>query len=120
MNQQLALANDRAQVLSGMASEDNAQQSLDAKNKKLQLDTSTTANVLLMQRNLAMAENTLISDKAAYAHVRAGLYQTLASTLQHYGIKLNDAETGAVNAAPWYPDWNWPGNEPMPTTPVSR
>ena len=122
VNQQLALANDRAQVLSAMASEDYAQQSLDAENKKLQLGASTTANVLLMQRNLATAENTLISDKAAYAQVRAGLYQTLASTLQHYGINLNDAATGAVNAAPVVPGLESakPGNEPKTTAPVSR
>jgi outer membrane protein len=121
VNQQLALANDRAQVLSAMASEDYAQQSLDAENKKLQLGASTTANVLLMQRNLAMAENTLISDKAAYAQVRAGLYQTLASTLQHYGINLNDAATGAVSVAPVVPGLEpaKPGNEPKPTAPVS-
>ena len=121
VNQQLALANDRAQVLSAMASEDYAQQSLDAENKKLQLGASTTANVLLMQRNLAMAENTLISDKAAYAQVRAGLYQTLASTLQHYGINLNDAASGAVNVAPVVPGLEpaKPGNEPKPTAPVS-
>ena len=120
VNQQLALANDRAQVLSAMASEDYARQSLDAENKKLQLGASTTANVLLMQRNLATAENTLISDKAAYAQVRAGLYQTLASTLQHYGINLNDAATGAVNAAPVIPGLEpaKPGNEPKTTPPV--
>jgi outer membrane protein TolC len=122
VNQQLALANDRAQVLSAMASEDYARQSLDAENKKLELGASTTANVLLMQRNLATAENTLISDKAAYAQVRAGLYQTLASTLQHYGINLNDAATGAVNAAPVIPGLEQakPGNEPKTTPPVSR
>ena len=73
-----------------------------------------------MQRNLATAENTLISDKAAYAQVRAGLYQTLASTLQHYGINLNDAATGAVNAAPVIPGLEpaKPGNEPKTTPPV--
>ena len=122
VNQQLALANDRAQVLSAMASEDYARQSLDAENKKLELGASTTANVLLMQRNLATAENTLISDKAAYAQVRAGLYQTLASTLQHYGINLNEAATGAVSAAPVVPGLEpaKTGNEPKTTPPVSR
>jgi outer membrane protein len=122
VNQQLALANDRAQVLSAMASEDYARQSLEAENKKLELGASTTANVLLMQRNLATAENTLISDKAAYAQVRAGLYQTLASTLQHYGINLNDAAAGAVNAAPVIPGLEpaKPGNEPKAAPPVSR
>ena len=65
------------------------QQSLDAEVKKLHLGASTTANVLLQQRNLATAENNLIAANAAYAKDRAGLYQTLATTLQHYGINLH-------------------------------
>jgi outer membrane protein len=59
--------------------------------------------VLLQQRNLAAAEDNLIAANAAYAKDRAGLYQTLASTLQHYGINLNDAATGEVKTAPVIP-----------------
>jgi outer membrane protein TolC len=122
VNAQLALANDRAQVLSARASQDYAQQSVDAENKKLHLGASTTANVLLMQRNLATAENTLIADNAAYAKDRAGLYQILASTLQHYGINLNDAATGIVNAAPVVPGLEpaKPGKEPSTVPPPSQ
>ncbi len=93
-------------------------QSLDAEQKKLHLGASTTANVLQQERNLATAENNLINAEAAYAKDRAGLYQTLASTLQHYGINLNEAAAGTVGAAP-----NVPGLTPAqnqntaPTTP---
>ncbi len=73
------------------------------KQKKLHLGASTTANVLQQQRNLAVAEDNLIAAHAAYAKDRAGLYQTLASTLQHYGINLPEAATGAVTAAPVIP-----------------
>ena len=59
--------------------------------------------VLQQERNLATADNNLIAAEAAYAKDRAGLYQTLASTLQHYGINLNDAATGAVSATPNVP-----------------
>jgi outer membrane protein TolC len=103
VNAQFALTNDRAQVKAAQASRDFNQQSLDAEVKKLRLGASTTANVLQQQRNLATAESTLIQAEAAYARDRAGLYQTLASTLEHYNISLQEAATGDVGAAPVIP-----------------
>jgi outer membrane protein len=103
VNAQFALTNDRAQVMASIAAENYAQQSLDAEVKKLRLGASTTANVLQQQRNLATAENSLIAAQGAYAKDRAGLYQTLASTLQHYGINLNEAATGGVKTTPVVP-----------------
>jgi outer membrane protein len=112
--QQYALANDRAQVQASIAAEDYARQSLDAEQKKLRLGASTTANVLLQERNLAVAEDNLITANLTYAKDRALLYQVLASTLQHYGINLNDAATGNVAAAPVIP-----GLEPAKNTTVA-
>jgi len=109
VNAQFALTNDRAQVQAATAARDFNQQSLDDEVKKLKLGASTTANVLLQQRNEATAEDNLIAANAAYAKDRAGLYQTLASTLQHYGINLTDAATGEVKAAPVVP-----GVQPAP------
>ena len=103
VNAQFALTNDRALVQASLAAHDYAQQSLDAEVKKLRLGASTTANVLLQQKNLAVAENSRLSAQATYAKDRAGLYQTLASTLQQYGINLTDAATGNVKAAPVIP-----------------
>jgi outer membrane protein TolC len=103
VNQQYALANDRAQVGAASAALDYAQQSLDAEEKKLRLGASTTANVLLQQRNLAVAESSRINANATYAKDRAALYQMLASTLQHYGINLNEATIGEVRTAPVIP-----------------
>ncbi len=112
--QQYALANDRAQVQASIAAEDYARQSLDAEQKKLRLGASTTANVLLQERNLAVAEDNLITANLTYAKDRALLYQVLASTLQHYGINLNDAATGDVATAPVIP-----GLEPAKNTTVA-
>jgi len=118
INAQFALTNDRAQVLASRAAHDYAQQSLDAEQKKLHLGASTTANVLQQERNLATAENNLIAAEAAYAKDRAGLYQTLATTLQHYNINLTDAATGTVGAAPTVPGLVPSTNkEVAPTTP---
>ncbi len=120
-NAMFALANDRAQVRSAEAARDYAQQSLDAEEKKLHLGASTTANVLQQQRNMAVAEDNLIAAHFGYAKDRAGLYQTLASTLQHYGINLPDAAAGTVTAAPVIPGVApaKPGNEPDMTPPAA-
>src|SRR6202012_1761850 len=59
VQQQYALANDRAQVQAAQAASDYAKQSLDAEQKKLSLGASTTTNVLQYERNVAAAENTL-------------------------------------------------------------
>ncbi len=101
---------------------DFQQQSLDSEVKKLRLGASTTANVLLQQRNLAGAEDQLIAAHAAYAKDRAGLYQTLASTLQHYGINLPEAASGNVTTTPVVPGVApaAPGKEPTMTPPTGR
>jgi outer membrane protein TolC len=112
--QQYALANDRAQVQASMAAQSYQRQSLDAEQKKLRLGASTTANVLLQERNVASAENNLITANLTYAKDRALLYEVLASTLQHYGINLTDAATGKVAAAPVIP-----GLQPADNTTVA-
>ncbi len=116
VNAQFALTNDRAEVQSSLAARDYAQQSLDAEQKKLHLGASTTANVLLQERNLATGENNLIAANAAFAKDRAGLYQILATTLQHYGINLQDAAKGTVNTAPTIQGVQPASTTPQPTT----
>jgi outer membrane protein TolC len=122
VNQQFALTNDRAAVLAAEASQRFNAQSLDSEQKKLQLGASTTALVLQQSRNLATAENSLISAKAGYAKDRALLYQLLATTLQHYGISLGEAATGVVKEVPVIPGLEpaKPGNEPKLPAPAQN
>jgi len=121
VNAQFALTNDRAQVLASTAARDYNQQSLDAEQKKLHLGASTTALVLQQQRGLAAAEDSLIAAEASYAKDRSTLYQILATTMEHYGINLNEAATGDVKTAPVVPGLvaaprgNEPSTAPPPT-----
>ncbi|WP_263358225.1 TolC family protein [Acidicapsa ligni] len=117
VNQQFALTNDRAAVLAAEASQKFNAQSLDAEQKKLHLGASTTALVLQQSRNVATAENSLIAAKAAYAKDRASLYQLLATTLQHYGISLEDAATGVVKEVPLIPGLEPAKQSKEPTVP---
>jgi outer membrane protein len=103
INQQYALTNDRAQVQASQAARDYAAQSLDAEQKKYKLGASTTALVLQQGRNLALSDNSLISNTAAYARDRAALGQLLSNTLEKYGISIQDAATGTVGQTPVIP-----------------
>jgi outer membrane protein TolC len=122
VNAKFALTNDRAQVQAALAARDYNQQSLDDEIKKLRLGASTTANVLMQERNLATAEDNLIAAHASYAKDRASLYQILAATLQHYGINLNEAASGDVKTTPVVPGVEpaKPGNEPTMTPPANQ
>lgn len=119
VNARYALTNDRAAVHAAVAAKNYDQQSLNDELKKLHLGASTTANVLLQQRNLATAEYNLIAADAQYAKDRASLYQILASTLKHYDINLTDAAADKVESAPLIPGVEHvkPGKEPSMKTP---
>jgi outer membrane protein TolC len=118
INAQFALTNDRAQVSAAQAAHDYANQSLDAETKKYKLGASTTANVLQQGRNLATAENNLLSATAAYAKDRAALQQLLSTTLDHYGISIESAATGTVAQAPVIPGLTAP-KAPEAPKPIS-
>jgi outer membrane protein TolC len=122
INGQYALTNDRAQVQASQASRDYAVQSLDAEQKKYRLGASTTALVLQQQRNLATAENTLISATAAYAKDRVALGQLLSNLLDKYGVNIVDAATGNISHPPAIPGLTAPKEpeaaKPLSTTPT--
>jgi len=112
INGQFALTNDRAAVQAALAAREFNFQSYQAEEKKLRLGASTTANVLQQERNLASAENNVISTEATYAKDRASLEQLLAETIDQYGIQLSDAVSGTVTKEPVIP-----GLEPAKAAP---
>jgi outer membrane protein len=119
INGQYALTNDRAQSTAAQAERDYAAQSLAAEQTKYRLGASTTANVLQQVRNLAIAEDNLISATAAYAKDRAALEQLLSITLDRYGISLTAAASDAVGKVPVIPNLTVPA-PPPPAKPLYR
>ncbi len=115
INGQYALTNDRAALQAAQTAREYNFQSYQAEVKKLHLGASTTANVLLQEKNLAAAENNVISTEATYAKDRASLEQLLAETLQRYGIQLSDALSGTVSQQPAIP-----GIEPAKSAPEAN
>ena len=119
INGQFALTNDRAQVQASQAARDFAAQSLDAEQKKYKLGASTTALVLQQQRNLAVADNNLISATAAYAKDRVALGQLLSNVLDKYGISIQDAASGNITQTPVVPGLTTP-KAPEAPKPISE
>ena len=120
ISEQYALTNDRAAVTAAEATEQYNQQSLDADVKKLHLGAATTADVLQQQRSLAGADAQLIAARARYATDRAALEQTVASTLDRYGISIVDAATGQMTTPPVIPGIEPAKAEPEVTEPTQK
>ena len=118
INQQFAMTSDRARVVAAQAARDYALQSLDAEEKKYKLGASTTTNVLQQGRNLATADNNLISATAAYANDRSGLMQLLSDTLERYGISIVNAAMGTTGPTPVIPGLTAP-KAPEAPKPIS-
>jgi len=114
INEQYAMTNDRAQVQSAQAARDYALQSLDAEQKKYKLGASTTALVLQQQRNLATADNNLISATAVYAKDRVGLGQLLSNLLDKYGINIVQAASGNITTPVTIPGLTAPKPQDAP------
>ena len=108
INGQFALTNDRAQVTAAQAARDYSAQSLDAEQTKFKLGASTSANILQQARNLAVADNNVISSMAAYAKDRAALEQLLSITLDRYGIGIEAAAAGTIPQVPAIPGLTTP------------
>ena len=118
INGQFALTNDRASVVAAQASRDYQAQALDAEQKRFRLGASTTANVLQQERNLATADNNLITATAVYARDRAALLQILANTLDRYGVSLDQAAAGQITTQPNIPGLTAP-QAPAPPKPLT-
>jgi outer membrane protein len=100
--------------LAAQAARDYASQSLDAEQTKFKLGASTSANILQQARNLAVADNNVISSRAAYAKDRAALEQLLSKTLDRYGVSIEAAASGAMSHAPIIPGLVAPALPPTP------
>jgi len=114
INAQYALTNDRAEVLSAQAERNDAAQSLASEQTKYKNGASTTANVMLQTRTVAVADDNLISATGAYAKDRAALEQLLSITLDRYGIDIVDSAHGKISRSPVVPNLTAPVEPPSP------
>ena len=102
-NAQFALQQNRAAVDAARASEELAEQSLDAEQKKYALGASTTTLVLQQQSALTQAKSNLVSALTTYEKARVELDRASGQLLERSNIDLADAQAGVVNKMPNVP-----------------
>ena len=103
-NAMIALQQDRAQVAAAEKARTLAQQTLDAEQKKYQLGSSTSYNVVLRSRDLTAAEGTELRAKVNLEEALVNFNQAMGRTLEVNRITMADAQRGKI-----YRDRNIPG-----------
>jgi len=102
-NALIALQQDRAQVAAAAKARELAQQTLDAEQKKYQLGSSTSYNVVLRARDLTAAQGTELRAKANLEEAVVNFDQAMGRTLEANHIVVADALRGKVYREPNIP-----------------
>ena len=98
-----ALTQGRAAVTAAEKAQMLAQQTLDDEQKKYQLGSSTSYNVVLRTRDLTAAEGTLLRDRINLVEAEVNFNQAMGRTLDVNQITIADARTGKISRAPNIP-----------------
>jgi outer membrane protein len=102
-NALIALQQDRAQVAAADKARTLAQQTLDAEQKKYQLGSSTSYQVVLRSRDLTAAQGTALRAQANLAEALVNFNQAMGRTLEVNHITVADALKGKLARDPLIP-----------------
>jgi outer membrane protein len=99
----IALLQGRAAVTAAQEAEVLARQTLDDEQKKYQLGSSTSYQVVLRSRDLTAAEGTLLRDRTNLAEAEVNFNQAMGRTLDVNRITIADARAGKISRVPNIP-----------------
>jgi outer membrane protein TolC len=99
-NALFSVKQNRARVAAAQKARDLAQKSFDIEQKKLALGASTSAQVLVAGRDLAVAESNLVAASTIYEKSRVELDRSVGATLERLNIDIRDAEVGELHQMP--------------------
>jgi outer membrane protein TolC len=99
-NALFSVKQNRARVMAAQKARDLAQKSFEIEQKKLALGASTSAQVLVAGRDLAVAESNLVAASTIYEKSRVELDRSIGATLDRLNIDLRDAEVGELHQMP--------------------
>jgi outer membrane protein len=102
-NALIALQQGRAQVAAAAKARELAQQTLDAEQKKYQLGSSTSYQVVLRSRDLTAAQGTELRAKANLEEAVVNFNQAMGRTLEVNHILVADARRGKIYREPNIP-----------------
>jgi outer membrane protein TolC len=105
----IALAQDRSQVAAAEKARNLAQQTLDAEQKKYQLGSSTSYQVVLRSRDLTAAQGTALRAQTNLAEALVLFNQAMGRTLEVQHITVADAMRGTTTRDPLIPGTPEPG-----------
>ncbi len=107
-NNLTALQQARIRYEAAVKSRELQEQLLTAEQKKYSLGTSTTYNVVQVQRDLATAKSNEEAAKSQYANAKIGLDRVVGTTLDTYHISIGEARDGHVVRGSTLPASNQP------------
>jgi len=99
----ITLQQDRSQVAAAEKARNLAQQTLDAEQKKYQLGSSTSYQVVLRSRDLTAAQGTALRAQANLAEALVNFNQAMGRTLEVQHITVADAMRGEMSKDPLIP-----------------
>lgn len=105
----ITLQQDRSQVAAAEKARTLAQQTLDAEQKKYQLGSSTSYQVVLRSRDLTAAQGTALRAQANLAEALVNFNQAMGRTLEVQHITVADAMRGEMSRDPLIPGTPVPG-----------
>ena len=98
-NAQYALEQTRARVQSARKARELAQRTFEITKKEQDLGAGSTYQTMTAQRDLSVAELTLVTAMTTYQKARVELDRSTGETLEHNGVLIQDAVTGTVTAS---------------------
>ena len=97
-NARYAVEQGASRVAAAQQARDLAQRTLDIMQKEQKLGAGSNQQTLSSEHDLAVAEAALVTAQTAYEKARIELKRATGSVLQDYGISIEDAKTGVVEA----------------------
>ena len=100
-NAQYALEQSRARVEAARKARDLAQRTFEITQKEQTLGAGSNYQTMTAQHDLALAELDLVTAMTTYEKAKVELDRATGATLEHNGIKIQDAVNGTIsNPAP--------------------
>jgi len=97
-NAQYALEQNLARVQAATKARDLSQRTFDITKKEQTLGAGSTYQTMSAQRDLAEAELDLVTAQITYEKAKVELDRATGTTLEHNGIKIQDAISGTISS----------------------
>jgi outer membrane protein TolC len=95
-NAEYTLEQSAARVVAAAEARDLAQKVFDVDTQEQQLGAGSIYQTLTAQRDLSIAESTLVTAQTGYEKAKVDLDRTTGATLDELGISIDEAKTGVV------------------------